>query len=57
MHTAAVVFDCDLDNIQILPIQQACGVLNIDIISVNLSERLPFNFKHAQIKQVCSDMM
>ena len=35
-----------------LLLQQACGVLNIDIISVNLSERLPFNFKHAQIKQV-----
>lgn len=32
--------------------QQACGVLNVDVISMRLDERLPFKMKHTQIGQV-----
>ncbi len=40
------------DNIHCNNYQIACSTLSVDIVSVDLSERVPFSFKRAQIGQV-----
>lgn len=43
-----------LDIISFVLTQQACSILNVDIISLKLDERLPFKLKYPQVGQVCT---
>ncbi len=48
-----LVFPHALTHIIVYPWkQQACGVLNVDLISIDLTERLPFYLKLPQVTQV-----